>query len=192
MDWQGLLIAHWPVYLVSITMIVAAWIDGTELRVPNAITFPMVLSGLVYCTVKGAFGGGLSGAFAGLGWSLLGVVVGLLTLLPLYAVGGMGGGDVKLMAGVGAWLGVTITFYCFIATVFLGAFMSVVMVYRQKAFEKHTLNFLVILSEWISIRNPSTLAELATERKPNMLLLPYGVPMTIGSIAYFFYGGLMY
>ena len=31
--------------------------------------------------------------------------VGLISLLPLYAIGGMGAGDVKLMAGVGAWLG---------------------------------------------------------------------------------------
>ncbi|HSG73090.1 MAG TPA: prepilin peptidase, partial [Planctomycetaceae bacterium] len=74
----------------------------------------------------------------------------------------------------------------------LGAFMSVVMVYRQKSFEKHSLNFLVILNEWFSVKNPEKLAELAGERKPNMLLLPYGIPMTIGSIAYFFYDGYMY
>jgi prepilin peptidase CpaA len=192
MNWQELLVEHWQVYVVSITMIAAAWIDGVKLRVPNSITFPMILAGMLYCTWTGALTGGFTGALGGLGWSLLGIVVGLLTLLPLYAVGGMGAGDVKLMAGVGAWLGWQVTLYCFVATVFLGAFMSVVMVFRQKAFEKHTLNFLVILNEWLSVRNPAKLAEIATERKPTMLLLPYGVPMTIGSIAYFFYGGLMY
>lgn len=192
MDWQKLLVEHWPFYLVSITMIVAAWIDGKELRVPNSITFPMILTGWIYCTIVGAQTGGVTGAFTGLGWSLLGTVVGLLTLLPLYAVGGMGAGDVKLMAGVGAWLGSTITWWCFVNTALLGAFMSVVMVYRQKSFEKHSVNFLVILNEWFSVKNPEKLAELATERKPNMLLLPYGIPMTIGSIAYFFYDGYMY
>ena len=47
---------------------------------------------------------GLAFGFGGLGWSLLGTVVGLLLLLPAYAVGGMGAGDVKLLAGVGAWM----------------------------------------------------------------------------------------
>ncbi|MEZ6044397.1 MAG: A24 family peptidase [Planctomycetaceae bacterium] len=81
MDWNEFLTQHWDIKFVSIVLIVAAWIDGKELRVPNWITFPMVLSGLIYCT----WVGGLSG----LGESLLGMCVGLLCLLP-YAVGGMG------------------------------------------------------------------------------------------------------
>ena len=36
----------------------------------------------------------------GLGMSLLGTVVGLGLLLPAYAIGGIGAGDVKLLAGV--------------------------------------------------------------------------------------------
>ncbi|MGI9468039.1 MAG: prepilin peptidase [Rubripirellula sp.] len=38
----------------------------------------------------------------GLGWSLLGTFVGMMLLLVLRNVGGMGAGDVKLLAGVGA------------------------------------------------------------------------------------------
>ena len=47
MDWQELLLNHWHVKLVTVVLIVAAWIDGKELRVPNWITFPMVMTGLV-------------------------------------------------------------------------------------------------------------------------------------------------
>lgn len=105
MTFTDLIFENWPVRLVSLVLILAAWIDGRDLKVPNWITFPMVLAGLAYST----FAGGLSGLNAG----LLGMCVGLLTLLPLYSVGGMGAGDVKLMAGIGAWMGWQITLAAF-------------------------------------------------------------------------------
>jgi hypothetical protein len=42
---------------------------------------------------------------AGLAASAAGVVVGFLILIPLYALGGMGAGDVKLLAAAGSFLG---------------------------------------------------------------------------------------
>ena len=182
MDWQFLL-ENWPVKFVAIVLIVAAWIDGKELRVPNWITFPMVISGLIYTTAVGGWGG--------LGFGLWGMTVGLLTLLPLYAVGGMGAGDVKLMAGIGAWLGATVTWYAFCVSVVVGAIMAVIMVLWRGSWEKHYNNFLMIISEFITIKKPEELYKIAAERKPQMLLLPYGIPICIGSIAYFFYTGMI-
>lgn len=51
--------------------------DWQELCVPNWITFPMVLSGLVYNLIAGGWNSGLAGA-------LLGTVVGLATLFWLW------------------------------------------------------------------------------------------------------------
>ena len=104
---ERMLAENWHVWLVTVTLIVAAVIDGLKLKVPNWITFPMILSGWVYSTV--AFG------WEGLAASLLGTAVGLGLLLPAYAIGGMGAGDVKLLAGVGAWMGAIITIYAFCA-----------------------------------------------------------------------------
>lgn len=183
MEWQEIFLNNWHVKLVCLTLIIAAYIDGKELRVPNWITFPMVLSGLAFSTWVDGWGG--------LGDGLLGMLVGLACLLPLYAVGGMGAGDVKLMAGVGAWLGVETTFYAFCVSTVVGAVMAVVMVLYRRSFQKHYANFLMILVEWMHVKNPRELSKIAAERKSSMLLLPYGIPICIGSIMYFGYAGLL-
>ena len=187
MEWQDILLNNWHVKVVSIILIVAAYIDGKQLRVPNGITFPMVFSGLIYSTVVGGWGN-LDVGFVG---GFVGMIVGLLCLLPLYAVGGMGAGDVKLMAGVGAWLGVTVTFYAFCVSTVVGAIMALLMVLYKKSSQKHYATFLMILTEWLTVKNPLELADIAAERKPTMLLLPYGIPICIGSIFYFAFAGMI-
>lgn len=183
MDWQAFLLENWHVKVVCVVLIVAAYIDGKELRVPNWITFPMVLSGLVFCT--------WSGGWAGLGAGLLGMAVGLATLLPLYAVGGMGAGDVKLMAGIGAWLGASVTWNAFVWSVIVGGIMALGMVAWRRSWKKHSGNFGIIFMEFLTVKNPRELTAIAKERKPQMLLLPYGIPICIGSIAYFFNAGMI-
>jgi len=180
MDW---LLANWHVKVVCILLIWAAWIDGKQLRVPNWLTFPMVLSGLVYSAWVGGW--------AGLGDGLVGMCGGLATLLPLYAVGGMGAGDVKLMAGIGAWLGAAATWNAFVVSVIVGAVMAVAMVAWRKSWKKHCGNFSQIVLEFMTVKSPGELSRIAAERKPQMLLLPYGIPICVGSIAYFFYAGMM-
>ena len=184
MDWQTLIMENWHIYLVCVVLIVAAYIDGKQLRVPNWITFPMIISGLIFSTVMDGWWG--------LGSGTLGMFVGLACLLPLYSVGGMGAGDVKLLAGVGAWLGWKATFYGFAISTVVGAVMAVGMVLYKRDTKKHYANLLVILSEWTQIRNPKKLSEIAAERKPRMLLLPYGIPICIGCIGYFTYQGMLF
>jgi prepilin peptidase CpaA len=186
---------HWPVWFVTVALVLAAVIDGTQLRVPNWLTFPLVISGWLYS--------GLAFGFAGVGWSLLGTVVGLLLLLPAYAVGGMGAGDVKLLAGVGAWMfpmlevthvptsPTTAMLYAFAVSAVVGAVLALSMVLGRRAFGKHAGQFWMILAEFFTIRNPSQLAAVAAERKSRMLLLPYGIPIAIGTICYFIWMGML-
>jgi prepilin peptidase CpaA len=187
MDWYELLVVNWHVKVVCVVLIVAAYIDGKDLRVPNWITFPMVLAGLVFNTWIGSWGN-LDGGFVG---GFVGMIVGLACLMPLYAVGGMGAGDVKLMAGIGAWLGAWVTFYAFCVSTVVGAVMAICMVMYKNRFKKHYANFLMILMEWMTIKDPNELSKLAAERKPTMMLLPYGIPICIGSIGYFAYAGMI-
>jgi prepilin peptidase CpaA len=43
----------------------------------------------------------------------------------------------------------------------------------------------MICNEILTVKDPEKLAAIAAERKSSMLLLPYGIPIAIGSIAYF-------
>jgi len=174
---------HWPVWVVTLTLIVAAVIDGFELRVPNWITFPLILSGWVYSSwAAGPHG---DGWYLGLAWSLAGTAVGLALLLPAYSIGGMGAGDVKLLAGVGAWIHSTHTFHAFGVSVIVGAVLAVVMVLVRKRWQHHHAQFGAITREIMTVRDPEKLAAIARERKPTMMLLPYGIPIAIGTIMYF-------
>ena len=65
-------------------------------RIPNLLTFSAAAAGLAWH----AFGG-----WAPLASALGGLALGLLLFLPIYLLRGMGAGDVKLLAALGAWLG---------------------------------------------------------------------------------------
>jgi prepilin peptidase CpaA len=176
----------WPCWVVTITLVVAAVIDGLKLKVPNWITFPMIASGWAYSAVLSPFPG-----WEGLFLSLIGTAVGLAVLLPAYAVGGMGAGDVKLMAGVGAWMWGTVTLYAFAVSALVGGVIAVGMVLSKGTWGKHKNQFWSIINEILTVKDPEKLAEIAAERKPRMFLLPYGIPIAIGSIGYFACAGML-
>ena len=175
--------SNWHVWVVTITLVVAAVIDGVKLKVPNWITFPMIISGWI-CSGWAADVVGMTW-YQGVAGSLLGTFVGLALLLPAYAIGGMGAGDVKLLAGVGAWMHGTHTLYAFVVSVVVGAMLAVAMVLYRRAWSKHSGQFWMILNEIVTVRNPQQLTEIAAARKSSMLLLPYGIPIAIGTIIYF-------
>jgi len=174
---------NWHVWLIAVVLVVAAVVDGWKLKVPNWITFPLVISGWVYSTAL--FG------WPGLGWSLVGTAVGLGLLLPAYAIGGMGAGDVKLLAGVGAWVWGTVTFYAFCCSAIFGGVIALAMILYARDWRQHQRQFWSILTEIMVVRSPDQLAALAAGRKSSMMLLPYGIPIAVGTIVYFIWAGML-
>jgi prepilin peptidase CpaA len=94
-----------PLVVVLTAALVAAGTDIWKFKIYNVLTLPLLVSGLLY-----------HGLHEELTSSLLGVLFGFAALIVLYILGGMGAGDVKLMAAVGAWLGMPLTFCVFIAS----------------------------------------------------------------------------
>jgi len=65
------------------------------------------------------------------------------------------------------------------------------MVLARGAWKKHRDQFRMIFGEIATIRDPNTLSALAAERKSSMFLLPYGIPIAIGTILYFAWEGML-
>ncbi|WP_214628522.1 A24 family peptidase [Paenibacillus agaridevorans] len=80
-------------------LLLAAFItDMKWRRIPNWLTFTFFVAGLLYhVSINGV---------AGLAAASWGATAGFLPLLLLYALGGIGAGDVKLFGAAGAWIGV--------------------------------------------------------------------------------------
>ncbi len=87
-------VALWPTILA---MTVAVISDLRSRRIPNWLVVPFLLSGLVVSTA--------AGGWRGFAHSASGMLLAAISFGALYLLGGMGMGDVKLCAGLGAWLG---------------------------------------------------------------------------------------
>lgn len=109
----------------ALTLLVwAAAQDLRSRRIPNWLTFSLVLSGIAQSI---AFGAIVSPA-----GSLLGLAVGFAIPFVLFAMGALGGGDVKLLAGVGAWFGPQAALNVFIIAALVGAVMVVAQALAQR------------------------------------------------------------
>src|SRR6266478_5068481 len=93
---------NWPVLVVCAGMISAAIIDWWKFKVPNKLTFPLIASGWLLGLGNNL---GLGAGDGGIGSALFGTFLGFILLIPVYAIGGMGAGDVKMTMGFGSWIG---------------------------------------------------------------------------------------
>ena len=174
------------VWLVSAVLVEAAVIDGLKLQGAELADVPLRprradLRRLDRRRAGPALVARRGGAGAG------------ACCLPLYAIGGMGAGDVKLLAGVGAWVGPALTLGAFVASAVVGGVMAVAMVAWSGEYVRHWAMFQTIGHEILTVRRPvEARRETAAARKPTMMLLPYGIPLAVGSIAYFAWAGLLF
>jgi prepilin peptidase CpaA len=108
-----------PVVVSGVVALVAGIIDIRTFKVPNLLTFPLCASGLTYhLIVHGA---------AGFGQGLAGLLLGLFALSLFYLLGAVGAGDVKLLAGLGAWLGAESTVWVLLLAALASGVCAVVV-----------------------------------------------------------------
>jgi prepilin peptidase CpaA len=112
------------VAVLGVGLVAATVIDLRSRRIPNALTAAMAAAGF------GLAAAGVGGAT--LTAALAGSILGLLLMLPGYALGATGAGDVKLMAAVGAILGPALVLLAFICTSIAGGVLAIVIAIRRR------------------------------------------------------------
>jgi prepilin peptidase CpaA len=95
--------AWWPVVVV---LTIATFTDLRSRRIPNWLVFPFLLVGIVSSPWRFDWHGSAHGfAWHGVGQCFAGLGLGFLVYGVMFFMGGMGAGDVKLCAAIGAWIG---------------------------------------------------------------------------------------
>jgi prepilin peptidase CpaA len=118
-------IGHVILYLLLLALLCrAAVTDIRQRRIPNRLTLLVWVAGLLQSISPWAL--------VSLRQSIYGCAVGFLLEFLLYLVGGRGGGDVKLLAGIGAWVGPKPVLWVFAAA----AIVSLIVVLVQCAAQR--------------------------------------------------------
>jgi len=171
------------VAVVLAASLFAAATDISRLKIYNLLTLPLIATGLIYNSV-------VDGT-AGIGSSLAGLfVAGGILLLP-YLLGGMGAGDVKLMAGVGAWLGMPLALYVLAASLMVAGVYAAIVVIRNAGGVRPVLLSLQLLfyrvqtlGVYLRAGDDNVSAVMKTSGR-RQRLIPFGAMVAIGALAVF-------
>lgn len=162
----------WP------TLIVVCFATITDLRsrrIPNWLVFPYWLAGIVVqCVLSG---------WHGFGQSLAGTGIAIGVFGGLFLLGGMGAGDVKLLAAVGAWIGPAQMVFALIFTALAGG--VIVMIWA--ALGGFMLDLFKGTGDLMAGWGKGTLRDPeATIENPRRRKMPYAPAIAVGTLFSFF------
>ena len=183
---------YWPVHVICIGMIAAAVIDWWKFKVPNKLTFPLIITGWLLGLANNF---GLDAGAGGIGSAVFGTFLGCALLIPVYAIGGMGAGDVKMTMGFGSWMGAfygistgaDVIFWAFCVGVIVGGVIGLGMILARGQFRQNAQHLREILGDMFKSSGIGEIADKANARRPRWHRLPYGVPLCIGFLGYLMY-----
>ena len=151
---------------------VACFCDVRVRRIPNTLTFgASAVAFAFFLATKG---------FEGLGLSVAGWCVGLAMFVPFFLLGGMGAGDVKLLAAFGAWLGPWRIVWAAAFGGIAGGVLAVVVAVGHGYLRQALYNLGSLLWFWRTV-GVQTHPELTLEHAKGPRLT-YAVPITIGMV----------
>jgi prepilin peptidase CpaA len=151
---------------VLITVLIICFITDVKSRkIYNKVIFPCIpFAFMAHFFVNG---------WNGVGSALLGFLLGLAILIIPYLLGGMGAGDVKLLALIGAFKGSSFVLTTAFYMALVGGLIAIVIILFQKGKVKE-----LIYHFWAKKHG----AELPIDKKLYSTTYPYGVAIVAGAL----------
>lgn len=162
--------------VLLITLAICLFTDLKYRKIFNIVLLPAIIFGIIFNL--------FSGGILGLLFSVKGFFLGLLFLLLPYLGGGIGAGDVKLLATIGAIKGPDFVFLTFIAMGIAGGILAIaILLYQGRLFStlKNLLTGVIIL-----FATKFKVVSFGSKNANNMF--PYGVAITMGAVAAYILG----
>lgn len=176
-----------PPFTLTLALVLAVVCMVTDLRhrrIPNVFTFPAALLGLGLGFWHGGWGGLLN--------SLYGLAAGFALMIIPYYVGGMGAGDVKLMAALGALIGFPVIVQVFLYTALIGGVMALIVAVSKRAVGRTLRNIATWTRSLVLMRLGGVKPHLdEAELAKSAGTLPYAVAIALGLVAHMFLGDLI-
>jgi prepilin peptidase CpaA len=160
-----------PAIILAIGL-AACVVDVRTRRIPNVLTFGAALGGFLLQVATGGLDGALTSAG---GW-----LVGALLFLPFFLLGGMGGGDAKLLAALGAWLGPRDTLWLAAYSAIAGGVLGVIVALTHGYLRTAVRNVFAMLAYWRTVGiQPVPNLTLDSAKTPR---LAYAIPIFAGTV----------
>ena len=153
--------------------LLAAYMDLRWRRIPNWLTVPGFLLGLVLNAAISGWGG--------LKTSLLGAGLGLLVLFPFVILRSLGAGDWKLAGAIGSFVGPGRLLDLLLASIFVAGAMAVALIIYKGRVRETIRNMKHLLRSLATFHMPGPEVSLDN---PHSLKVPYGVALALTVVLY--------
>jgi prepilin peptidase CpaA len=174
----GMLLNNPRYSILFVLLLIASISDCRSYKIPNWLTFGGSTFALMYSAVV-PFSPQL-----GFGWALGGLALGLSLMLPLYMLRMMGAGDVKLMAMVGAFLGMTHTFYAVLFVLVAGGLAALAFALWHRSLPRLLVNIKQTLAATLLPVMSGLRPQLPVVGSESIGKLPYAVSITFGTTTF--------
>jgi prepilin peptidase CpaA len=151
-------------------LLIASVTDLSRGRIPNSVTFTAIIGAMIFHTA-------INGS-AGLQFWLMGVILGFMLLGPVYAMRGIGAGDVKLLMAVGGLVGPGNLITIFIAASLVGGLWALGLALRSWGLQQTARRIWIWMKVWHGAGR--ILADAGQDRRNS--ILRYAPVLAVGTL----------
>jgi prepilin peptidase CpaA len=158
---------------VTVVFVVACMVSDVRTRtIPNVFSATAMVAGITLNWLTKGPAGALS--------SVGGLAILMAILLPPFALGGIGAGDVKMMGAVGALLGPPLGLASLLTGMLLGGVVTGIHLARRARLREKLIATAMMVGA--AVRQQSVTPLRLSDAAPDAITLPYGVPLGLGTL----------